>query len=61
MRRPWLIASLLILSVCSHVFVHTTGLVAYKGVLICLANYALAVVLYAAFKLGMAIAKRWLL
>lgn len=58
------IVFLSILFVCSHVIVHATGLVPYRGVGFCVGGLVLGtillIVLYSAYKFGMSLAKRWI-
>jgi hypothetical protein len=54
------IVFLAIMFVCSHVIVHATGLVPYRGAGFCVGGLILGIILYAAVKFGMALAKRWM-
>jgi len=49
-----------ILFVCSHVIVHATGLVPYRGAGFCVGGLILGIILCAAYKFGMSLAKRWM-
>lgn len=46
------------LFLCSHVIVHATGLVPYRGVGFCVGGLIASIIIYAGVKLGTALAKR---